>query len=110
MTTNLTNKFNNGKTVRLPSFIEYLLAFWVFSFLIDEIYQVKIKDAFFRVYDDDKKVFLFLIAQGFFYKNARIDWNENFSLSRIRLELHRYCGNIFVSSRFYIKNHFYWDK
>jgi len=47
MTTNLTNTFNNGKTVRLPSFIEYLLAFWVFSFLIDEIYQVKIEDVFF---------------------------------------------------------------
>ena len=46
---NLTENLNKtsstfdstAKQIKHPSWLEYLLAFWVFSMFVDEVYQVK---------------------------------------------------------------------
>ena len=40
--TNFSGEFLIQKTAKMPSLIEYLLAFWVFSFLLDEFFQVNV--------------------------------------------------------------------
>jgi hypothetical protein len=39
---NFSGEFFIQKTAKMPSPIEYLLAFWVFSFLLDEVFQVNV--------------------------------------------------------------------